>query len=57
MSNMPSPMHRPQASRAYDQLMRREISADQYLETLKREAQSDVQRILDRRRQRDAKAA
>lgn len=53
----PSPMHRPQASRAYDRLMRREISASQYLESLKREAQSDVQQVLDRRRQSDAKAA
>ena len=46
----PSPMNRPQASRDYERLMRREISPTEYLQTLRQEAQNDVQRVLTRRR-------
>jgi hypothetical protein len=46
----PSPMHRPQASRDYERLLKRQTTADKYLETLRREARDEVQRVLTRRR-------
>lgn len=52
----PSPMARPQASRDYERLMRREISPAEYWQTLRQEARQDVQRVLLRRRA-DVKAA
>lgn len=46
----PSPIQKPEASRDYDRLMRREISPTEYWETLRRESENDVQRVLTRRR-------
>jgi hypothetical protein len=46
----PSPMHRPEASRDYERLLKRQTTVDKYWETLQREASDDVQRILSRRR-------
>jgi len=51
MSN-PSPMHKSKASRDYERLMRREIPASQYTQTLRQEAREDAQRALKRRRNR-----
>jgi hypothetical protein len=52
----PSPIPKSASSRDYERLMRREITADQYVETLKREADEHVQRVIARGRLR-AKAA
>lgn len=52
----PSPIQKSAASRDYERLMRREITADQYVETLKKEADEHVQRVLTRGRLR-ARAA
>jgi hypothetical protein len=46
----PSPMHQPEASRDYKRLLKGETTADRYLETLRREARDEVQRVLVRRR-------
>jgi hypothetical protein len=50
----PSPMRRPKASQAYERLLKREATAEQYWETLHREAREDAKRILGRRRLKGA---
>lgn len=52
----PSPIPKSAASRDYKRMMRREITADQYVETLKKEADEYVQQVIARGRVR-AKAA
>jgi hypothetical protein len=46
----PSPMRRSKASRAYERLLKRESTADEYWKTLRQEASEDVERLLNRRR-------
>lgn len=46
----PSPLPKPQASRDFQRLLRQEISASEYWESLRREAKDDVERARKRRR-------
>jgi hypothetical protein len=46
----PSPMQKPQATRDFERLLRQEIPASEYWESLRREARADVERARRRRR-------
>jgi hypothetical protein len=48
----PSPIPKSAASRDYQRMMRREITTDQYVETLKKEADEYVQQVIARGRRR-----
>ena len=50
-------MRRREASRDYERLMRREITPAQYWETLRRESDAEVERVIARHRAAAAKAA
>lgn len=41
----PSPMQKPQSTRDFERLLKREISALDYWESLRREAEADVERL------------
>jgi hypothetical protein len=43
-------MRQSEASRDYKRLLKREVTAEQYWETLRREARADVRRVLSFRR-------